>query len=192
MDTGTHTARWSHKPFFFQNKESSLRKVRLVSLFWKIKISLWDHPKMVSLLSLIWKYRSRLMTSPCCLYVWVPSGSWNVRIPLGRLIVYCLRVVYLKSLSATRNTLRRITGWWIMNWKGCERRWSCPNSRYSASICLEVLKKTTRNLKTVGIPTETLTKHLPNASQKYYGLSQCTQFKPVYNVYDTIYIYKVR
>jgi len=33
----------------------------------------------------------------------------------------------------------------MMNWKGCERKWSWPNLRYYPGICLEGLRKTTKN-----------------------------------------------
>jgi hypothetical protein len=33
-----------------------------------------------------------------------------------------------------------------MNWKGCERRRSCPIIRYQPGICLEGLRKTTKDL----------------------------------------------
>jgi hypothetical protein len=33
-----------------------------------------------------------------------------------------------------------------MNWKGCGRKWLWPNLRYYPGICLEELRKTTKNL----------------------------------------------
>jgi hypothetical protein len=38
-------------------------------------------------------------------------------------------------------------GWqWVMNWKECGRKRSWPNLRYYPNICLEDLRKSTKNL----------------------------------------------
>jgi hypothetical protein len=49
-----------------------------------------------------------------------------------------------------------------MNWKRCGRKWSWPNLRYYPDICLEGLRKTTRNLRIAGLQAEISTQILPN------------------------------
>jgi hypothetical protein len=56
---------------------------------------------------------------------------------------------------------------WMMNWKGCGRRQSSwPNLKYYPSICLQGLRKTTKNLsENTGLRTEIWTQKLQNSKQ---------------------------
>jgi hypothetical protein len=56
----------------------------------------------------------------------------------------------------------------MMHGKGCERKRSQTNLMYCPKICLEGLKKTTENLKIIGVPSEILTEHLLNTSLERY------------------------
>jgi hypothetical protein len=52
---------------------------------------------------------------------------------------------------------------------------SVPPDKYrdnTLGICLEGLRKTTTNLKIVGVPAEIRTSHLPNTSQKRFSSNQ--------------------
>jgi hypothetical protein len=44
----------------------------------------------------------------------------------------------------------------MMNWKGCGKKWSWPNLRHYPAICLEGLRKTTKNfVRIAGLQAET-------------------------------------
>jgi hypothetical protein len=63
-------------------------------------------------------------------------------------MLFVCTVVYLTALF---QWLRLYSvGWrrdkWMMNWKGCGRMRPRPNLRYYPSICMEGLRKTTKNL----------------------------------------------
>jgi hypothetical protein len=56
-----------------------------------------------------------------------------------------------------------------MNLKGCARNWSCSNSSYYTGICLEGLRKATKNfirdsLCPVGVPVEIRTERIPTTA----------------------------
>jgi hypothetical protein len=60
-----------------------------------------------------------------------------------------------------------------MNWKGCGRKRSWPSATYCAGIRLEELTKPWKpSVKTVDIPTENQTVHLPNIRQKHHHITQ--------------------
>jgi hypothetical protein len=52
-----------------------------------------------------------------------------------------------------------------MNLKGCGRKWSGPNLRYCPSICLEGLRKTTKELRIASLWTKILTWNLLNMKE---------------------------
>jgi hypothetical protein len=66
----------------------------------------------------------------------------------------------------------RVRSLMTMNNKGCGRKRSWPNLRYYPEIFLKGLRKTTINIRRVGVPAEIRMGYLPNTSQKSYRLSQ--------------------
>jgi hypothetical protein len=54
------------------------------------------------------------------------------------------------KLHAVHKLLCSIKKWkadgWMMNWKGCGRKWLWPKLRYYPNICLEELRRTTETL----------------------------------------------
>jgi hypothetical protein len=63
-------------------------------------------------------------------------------------LVLCiyLFVVYLVMFFSVTQTVQHWMKEWFMNWKRCRRKQSCPNLWDYPSICLEGLRKTTKNL----------------------------------------------
>jgi hypothetical protein len=57
-----------------------------------------------------------------------------------------------------------------MNWKGCGKKLSWPNSKYYLDIFLERLNKTMKN-RIVIVPTEIWTGLSLNKNQKCYSFS---------------------
>jgi hypothetical protein len=60
---------------------------------------------------------------------------------------------------------------WMLNWKGCGRKVSCPNLRYYFSICLEGLRKTTKICQGDGLLAEILARNLPNYKRSFLFMS---------------------
>jgi hypothetical protein len=59
---------------------------------------------------------------------------------------------------------------WIMNWRGCGRKRSCPVLEYWPYIYLEGLRKTTNNLSIADLRARIRTMDLPNTKQESYLL----------------------
>jgi hypothetical protein len=102
-----------------------------------------------SLVEVYWHFRGA-----CCLYHCSLLWWWRQQAPLK----WQQTSTRLHSATAQKEAIFILTAvrtwnptkWYddqqIINWKGCERKWSWHNLRYYPSTCLDGLRKTAKSL----------------------------------------------
>jgi hypothetical protein len=69
------------------------------------------------------------------LWFWTPQWPHSFNAYTNLLFVDCLTVLSVTQTETVSNV------WMTVNWKGCGKKWSCPNVRYYSGLFLGVWGK---------------------------------------------------